>query len=161
MGSSFGSIGNGPLSVQTALWWSMEHVYHPIPHMQQVNAQWFIDVKLTYKSGHKYGACNNQTDLVPPYTGKQIRGNTCSRTCRRHPHGQAHRLAFPTGQDMFKMGQPDALIITNHYDENLKLHLEEWQLRMRACFDYRMLRDWGYGRHWKMFVVVDDTKISP
>lgn len=45
------SVVDGSLSIQAARWWSIEHVYDPVPHMQQVNAQWVIvgafGVKLT------------------------------------------------------------------------------------------------------------------
>jgi hypothetical protein len=67
------------------------------------------------------------------------------------------RLNWLSPKDMFAIGHANVLALYRTWDMMMRPHLEIWQNRMRACFDYRMLRDWGYGRHWKkMFVVLDE-----
>jgi hypothetical protein len=93
------SVRDGMLSIQAALWWSIEHAYDPIPHMQQVSARRLaigtFGVKLTCDPGHGNGTLSNQTFDVPSYTRSEIRADARERTCRRHPHRQAHSLAVP------------------------------------------------------------------
>jgi hypothetical protein len=67
------------------------------------------------------------------------------------------RIHWLSPGDMFKLGGSGVRAFLNRYDVGVKPRLEEWQNRIRICFDYRMLRDWGYGRHWKkMYVVIDE-----
>jgi hypothetical protein len=71
------------------------------------------------------------------------------------------RINRLTPKDMFKLGTADAVAAYRKHDAAIKPHLVEWQNSMRACFDYRMLRDWGYGRHWeKIFVVAEERPNS-
>src|SRR4051812_42957853 len=44
------------------------------------------------------------------------------------------------------------------WDMMMKPHLEIWQNRMRACFDYRMLRLGIWKTLEKMFVVLDEQQ---
>jgi hypothetical protein len=48
-----------------------------------------------------------------------------------------------TATDMFKLGSDDTLTTHRNRDAFGKAHLVDWQIRMRLCFDYRMLRDRG------------------
>ena len=66
------------------------------------------------------------------------------------------RINWFTEPDMFTMGVDQTLERVERYDANIKSILARWQQRMRSCFDYRMLRDWGYGRHWKKIYLVCD-----
>src|SRR5947209_16359307 len=52
-------------------------------------------------------------------------------------------------KDMFMIGHVNVLALYRTWNMMMRPHLEMWQNRMRACFDYRILRDWGYGRQWK------------
>jgi hypothetical protein len=67
------------------------------------------------------------------------------------------RLNWLSPKDIFAIGHPNVLALYRTWDMVMRPQLEIWQNHMRSCFDCRMLRDWGYGRHWKkMFVVLDE-----
>jgi hypothetical protein len=51
------------------------------------------------------------------------------------------RLNWLSLKDMFMIGHANVLALYRTWDMMTRPHLEIWQNRMRACFDYRMLRD--------------------
>ena len=82
---------------------------------------------------------------------------------REHVEDILHdkRITWFTDQDMFTMGPDETLDLVSRFDAELKPMLTEWQRDIRKCFDYRMLREWGYGRHWKkMYLVCDEPSGS-
>jgi hypothetical protein len=68
------------------------------------------------------------------------------------------RINWLTPRDMFKLGGAGTQAIHRSHDLALEPHLEEWQNCTRACFDYRTLKDWGYGRHWEKIFVVEEER---
>ena len=55
----------------------------------------------------------------------------------------------------------NGIYLVQRLDGQVKPQLSNYQWDVRQCFDYRQLRCWGLGRHWKKLYLVFDTTANP
>ena len=71
------------------------------------------------------------------------------------------RISWATPEDLSLVGYAYTLGLVNEKDNYLRPKLSRYQEDMRKLYDYRLLRDWGYGRLWKKLYMVFDTAQNP
>ena len=67
------------------------------------------------------------------------------------------RIHWLKTQDLSKLGNIRVSALLWEWDNKLRPYLSQYSRRMRECYDYRQLVDWGYGRLWKkIYLVIGD-----
>ena len=67
------------------------------------------------------------------------------------------RMHWLKTEDLTRLGSTRVSGLLYEWDNKLRPYISQYSRRMRECYDYRQLVDWGYGRLWKkIYLVVGD-----